>query len=277
MKAKALFFALSVLLPIKLLAQTGIGLYSTYDAYSEMISINIVNTTDKIMNIRNDNGTGHGSLISFHIKDKADETISHYNVAFFETAEYQRVISINPHSTKTFKYKLNNLLPLTISTGVYTVDANCFIRYAIPGIQAWTSFNRTLSIKITKLDLKIYTYNDNQHYQDVKITLQNLINDEIIIRNSNSHAQFTFLSEKGEVLGNSSYSFVMGKTDRPATFNIKPHTVVDLQYQFTEISKNITRQSEITYIKVNCTVLYGIPTQNKTSCYTQKDYTIKIK
>jgi hypothetical protein len=100
------------------------------------------------MRIRNDDGSGSGSLVQFHLKDKAGKEISLYDAAFFEGIDYQRFIDINPHSTKTFRYRLKFLCPSSHSaTDVYSVDVSCFMNYSIPEKELYEFFHKVLSVK----------------------------------------------------------------------------------------------------------------------------------
>ena len=95
MKIKNLLLLIIALMPMELMAQSDIGLSVSYLPSDTTILIHIANNADKTMRIRNDDGSGSGSLVQFHLKDKAGKEISLYDAAFFEGIYYQRFIDIN--------------------------------------------------------------------------------------------------------------------------------------------------------------------------------------
>ena len=144
MKIKNLLLLIIALMPMELMAQSDIGLSVSYLPSDTTILIHIANNADKTMRIRNDDG----SLVQFHLKDKAGKEISLYDAAFFEGIDYQRFIDINPHSTKTFRYRLKFLCPSSHSaTDVYSVDVSCFMNYSIPEKELYEFFHKVLSVK----------------------------------------------------------------------------------------------------------------------------------
>lgn len=146
MKIKNLLLLIIALMPMELMAQSDIGLSVSYLPSDTTILIHIANNADKTMRIRNDDGSG--SLVQFHLKDKAGKEISLYDAAFFEGIDYQRFIDINPHSTKTFRYRLKFLCPSSHSaTDVYSVDVSCFMNYSIPEKELYEFFHKVLSVK----------------------------------------------------------------------------------------------------------------------------------
>lgn len=148
MKIKNLLLLIIALMPMELMAQSDIGLSVSYLPSDNTILIHIANNADKTMRIRNDDGSGSGSLVQFHLKDKAGKEISLYDAAFFEGIDYQRFIDINPHSTKTFRYRLKFLCPSSHSaTDVYSVDVSCFMNYSIPEKELYEFFHKVLSVK----------------------------------------------------------------------------------------------------------------------------------
>lgn len=95
MKINSLLFVIVALLPMGLMAQSDITLGATYLPYESTILIHVVNSANKSMRIRNSYGASSGSLIQFHLKDKAGKEISLYDAVFYEGIDYQRFVSIN--------------------------------------------------------------------------------------------------------------------------------------------------------------------------------------
>ena len=105
-----------------LMAQPEIILGATYLPYENTILIHVVNSTDKSIRIRNSYGASSGSLIQFSLMDKAGKRISLYDAVFYEGIDYQRFVSINPRSTKTFRFPLKYMCPSSHSLAdVYSV------------------------------------------------------------------------------------------------------------------------------------------------------------
>lgn len=137
---------------MELMAQLDITLNATYLPSEEAILIHVGNNTEKTMRIYNSFNGGSGSLIQFHLKDKVGKEISLYDVIFYEGIDYQRFVSINPHSTKTFRFLLKHFCPSNRSTAdIYSVDASCFIDYSIPEEEKYEIIHKILPIK-TKQD-----------------------------------------------------------------------------------------------------------------------------
>ena len=119
MKIKNLLLLIIALMPMELMAQSDIGLSVSYLPSDTTILIH-----------------------------KAGKEISLYDAAFFEGIDYQRFIDINPHSTKTFRYRLKFLCPSSHSaTDVYSVDVSCFMNYSIPEKELYEFFHKVLSVK----------------------------------------------------------------------------------------------------------------------------------
>ncbi len=131
------------------MAQEDITVDASYLTSDSTIVIHLINNTDTPMRIRNDfGGTSSGSIIELHLKDKANKEISMYQAVFYEGVDYQRIVDINSHSTKTIKYPLKFLCPSSRNVSeIYSVDANYFIRYSIPEKNIYNRFNKVLSIK----------------------------------------------------------------------------------------------------------------------------------
>ena len=270
------FFCVIILLPIGLKAQP-IALTSNYDAYNGTILIHVINTTDKIMHIRNDSyGTGSGSYIHFRLKDKLGQTISFYDAIFSETVNYQKLININPNSSKTFKYYLNNLRSSKSTKEVYSVDANCFIRYAIPDKNIpWQSFDKTLPI-ITKQDLMIYPGYDS-HAKNMIITLSNASDHEISVRNPSSAVKFELLNQQGVKFATRSYPFIIKGTGAPSVIKIAPKSQVRLDYSFSQIAAGIADPSQVASVEAHFSAYYDIPAKNVTNALSARIYTFNAK
>lgn len=134
---------------MELMAQLDITLNATYLPSEEAILIHVGNNTEKTMRIRNSYGASSGSLIQFHLKDKADREISLYEAVFYEGIDYQAFVYINPRSTKTFRFLLKHLCPSNHSLAdIYSVDASCFINYSIPEEEKYEFIHKVLPIKI---------------------------------------------------------------------------------------------------------------------------------
>ena len=157
MKINCLLLVIMTLLSIRAMAQADITVDASYLPSDSTIVIYLVNNTDKPMRIFNNFGGGtSGSMIQFHLKDKTDKEISMYEAVFYEGVDYQRIVDINSNSTKTIKYPLKFLCPSSRNVSeIYSVDANCFIRYSIPEKNISAYLDKVLSIK-TKQDLMIY-------------------------------------------------------------------------------------------------------------------------
>jgi hypothetical protein len=272
MKTRNSLFIILLLLPIKLIGQTEFAINSSYDPYEDAILIHITNPTDKIMQIRNDDGTGSGSHMLFQLKDRTGEVFSYYEAVFFETADYQRFVSINPRSTKTFKYYMKHLQS-SYTTKVHSVDVDCYIRYSIPEKSRYEFVNKKISTKIIKPDLMILSQHDGRNL--IMIILSNTSDYEMIIRNSTTAIRFDFFDKKGELLGTTNAAFVQSGTT-PTTIKITQHSGVRFDYQLQDISKNITRQSEITTVKASCRVNYDIPSKNILNNSSSKNHMFKI-
>jgi hypothetical protein len=151
------------LLSIRAMAQEDITVDASYIPCDSTIVIHLVNNTDNQMRIFNNFGGGtSGSMIPFHLKDKAGKEISMYEAVFYEGVDYQRIVDINSHSTKTIKYPLKFLCPSSRNVSeIYSVDANYFIRYSIPEKNISAYLDKVLSIK-TKLDTIIYRDENKQ-------------------------------------------------------------------------------------------------------------------
>lgn len=234
-KIKIFILVIIALLPIKLLAQPDVTLAATYLPYESTILIHIVNYTDKTMRIYNSYDGGSGSIIQFHLKDKAGKEISLYDVIFYEGIDYQRFVSINPRSAKTFRFLLKHLCPSNHSPAdVYSVDASCFINYSIPEEERFEFIHKVLPIK-TKQDLMIHSMYDS-HNQDMMIVLYNTSDYEIVVRNSGTAIKFGFLDQQGTRLATRNYPFRLQESGSvPNIIKVAPRSEVRLTYLFSYI------------------------------------------
>lgn len=134
MKINSLLLVIMTLLSIRAMAQEDITVDASYIPCDSTIVIHLVNNTDNQMRIFNNFGGGtSGSMIQFHLKDKAGKEISMYEAVFYEGVDYQRIVHIHSHSTKTIKYPLKFLCPSSRSVSeIYSIDASCFVNYSIP-------------------------------------------------------------------------------------------------------------------------------------------------
>ena len=156
MKINSLLLVIMTLLSIRAMAQADITVDASYIPCDNTIVIHLVNNTDNQMRIYNSNEVTSWSIIQFSLKDKVGKEISLRDAVFYEGVDYQRIVNINPHSTKTTKYPLKFLCPSSRNVSeIYSVDANCFIRYSIPEKNISAYLDKVLSIK-TKQDLMIY-------------------------------------------------------------------------------------------------------------------------
>lgn len=277
MKIKSLLFVIIALLPVGLMAQSDIILGATYLPYESAILIHVVNSTNKSMRIRNSYGASSGSLIQFHLKDKAGKEISLYDVIFYEGIDYQRFVSISPRSTKTFRFLLKDLCPSNHSPAdVYSVDASCFINYSIPEEERFEFIHKVLPIK-TKQYLMIHSMYDS-HNQDMMIVLYNTSDYEIAVRNSGTAIKFNFLDQQGTRLATRNFPFrLRGSGSVPNIIKVAPHSEVRLTYLFSYISNGLAEQSRVTTIEANCSALYDIPSQNITNKSSSRIIPFKIK
>jgi len=277
MKTKNLLFAIIILLPIGLMAQSNLTISANYSPYESTILINLVNNTDKPMRIRNNYGGGtSGSLIQFHLKDKASKEISMYEATFYEGVNYQRFVDISPHSAKTIRYPLKSLCPSSRNVSeVYSVDASCFINYSIPEENRYDHFDKVLSIK-TNQDLMIYSGYDS-HAKKIMITLFNTSDFEMIVHNGGTYIQFRFLNQQGTKLSARSFPFILHESGTsPYSIKIAPRSNVTLAYLLSNISTGLA-ESAITTVEADCSAIYDIPTQGLTNKSSQRTCIIKIK
>ena len=277
MKINSLLFVIVALLPMGLMAQSDITLGATYLPYESTILIHVVNSANKSMRIRNSYGASSGSLIQFHLKDKAGKEISLYDAVFYEGLDYQRFVSINPRSTKTFRFLLRHLCPSNHSPAdVYSVDVSCFINYSIPEEERFEFIHKVLPIK-TKQDLMIHSMYDS-HNQDMMIVLYNTSDDEISVRNSGTAIKFELLDQQGTRLATRNFPFrLQGSGSVPNIIKIAPHSEVRLTYLFSYISNGLAEPSRVTTIEANCSALYDIPSQNITNKSSSRIISFKIK
>lgn len=272
---KNLLLIIIVLLPMGLMAQPEIILGATYLPYENTILVHVVNSTDKSIRIRNSYGASSGSLIQFSLMDKAGKRISLYDAVFYEGIDYQRFVSINPRSTKTFRFPLKYMCPSSHSLAdVYSVDASCFINYSIPEEERFEFIHKVLPIK-TKQDLMIYPGYDS-HNKCVMISLYNGSDYEMTIHNSRTTTQFVFLNQQGIKLG-TKMSSLSYSGSIPSTIKIAPHSSKVLSCSFINMIKGWLNESDITAVEMNCKMIYDIPEQKITNKSSQRSYTIKIK
>lgn len=275
MKINSLLFVIVALLPMGLMAQSDITLGATYLPYESTILIHVVNSANKSMRIRNSYGASSGSLIQFHLKDKAGKEISLYDAVFYEGIDYQRFVSINPRSTKTFRFLLRHLCPSNHSPAdVYSVDASCFINYSIPEEERFEFIHKVLPIK-TKQDLMIYSGYDSYN-KNIMITLLNESGYEMTVHNSSAVVQFVFLDQKGLKLGTRTSSLSYSGSI-PSSIKIAPHSSKVLSCSFVNMIKGELDESDIMAVEMNCRLTYDIPDQKVTNKSSQRTYTIKIK
>ena len=156
MKTKSLLWVIMTLLSIKTMAQEDITVDASYLTSDSTILIHLVNNTDNQMRIYNSDEGTTGSFIQFSLKDKNGKEISLRTVVYYEGVDYQRIVNISPHSTKTIKYPLKFLCPSSRSVSeIYSIDDSCFVNYSIPEQKRFDNIDKVLSIK-TKQDLMIY-------------------------------------------------------------------------------------------------------------------------
>ena len=277
MKIKNLLLIIIVLLPMGLMAQPEIILGATYLPYENTILIHVVNSTDKSIRIRNSYGASSGSLIQFSLMDKAGKRISLYDAVFYEGIDYQRFVSINPRSTKTFRFPLKYMCPSSHSLAdVYSVDASCFINYSIPEEERFEFIHKVLPIK-TKQDLMIHSMYDS-HNQNMMIVLYNTSDYEIAVRNSGTAIKFGFLDQQGTRLATRNYPFRLQESGSVLNIiKVAPRSEVRLTYLFSYISNGLAEQSRVTTIEASCSALYDIPSQNITNKSSSRIVTFKIK
>ena len=164
-------------------------------------------------------------------------------------------------------------LQSSYTTKVYSVDVDCYIRYSIPEKSRYEFVNKKISTKIIKPDLMILSQHDGRNL--IMIILSNTSDYEMIIRNSTTAIRFDFFDKKGELLGTTNAAFVQSGST-PTTIKITQHSGVRFDYQLQDISKNITRQSEITTVKASCRVNYDIPSKNILNNSSSKNHMFKI-
>lgn len=278
MKTKNLLFAIIILLPIGLTAQSDFAISATYSPYEYEILIHLVNNTDKPMRIRNNygGGGGSGSYVQFHLKDKAGKLIRvYYDVVFLEGVDYQRFVDISPRSSKTIRYPLKSLCPSSRNVWeIYSVDARCFISYSIPEKDIYENIHQVLTIN-TKQDLMIYSGYDS-HAKNMIITLSNTSDYEISVRNPTSAVKFELLNQQGAKFATRSYPFIIKGSGAPNVIKIAPKSDVRLDYSFSQFAAGIADPSQVASVEVNCSAYYDIPAKNVTNAFSGRTFTFKI-
>ena len=305
MKINSLLLVIMTLLSIRAMAQEDITVDASYIPCDSTIVIHLVNNTDNQMRIFNNFGGGtSGSMIQFHLKDKAGKEISMYEAVFYEGVDYQRIVDINSHSTKTIKYPLKFLCPSSRNVSeIYSVDANYFIRYSIPEKNISAYLDKVLSIK-TKLDTIIYRDENKQfiigqsiramaqaditvdasYIQcDSTIVIQLVNNTDKPMRifnnfgggTSGSMIQFHLKDKAGKEISMYEAVFYEG-VDYQRIVDINSHSTKTIKYPLKFLCPSSRNVSEIYSVDANCFIRYSIPEKN-ISAYLDKVLSIKTK
>ena len=292
MKINSLLLVIMTLLSIRAMAQEDITVDASYIPCDSTIVIHLVNNTDNQMRIFNNFGGGtSGSMIQFHLKDKAGKEISMYEAVFYEGVDYQRIVDINSHSTKTIKYPLKFLCPSSRNVSeIYSVDANYFIRYSIPEKNISAYLDKVLSIK-TKLDTIIYRDENKQFIigQSIKamtqadiavdafylpcdstivIHLGNNTDKLIRIRNdyggtsSGSIIELHLKDKANKEISMYQAVFYEG-VDYQHFVDINPHSTKTIKYPLKFFCPSSRSVSEIYSVDASCFIDYIIPEQEK--------------
>ena len=276
MKTKSLLWVIMTLLSIKTMAQADITVDASYLPYESTILIHLVNNTDNQMRIYNSDEGTTGSFIQFSLKDKNGKEISLRTVVYYEGVDYQRIVNISPHSTKTIKYPLKFLCPSSRSVSeIYSIDASCFVNYSIPERKRFDNIDKVLSIK-TQQDLMIYRGYDS-YAKRIMITLSNTSDHEMIVHNGGTYIQFRFLNQQRTILSARDFPFILRESRAtPYKIKIAPHSSAELAYQLGDIGTGLA-EAEIAMIEIDCSAIYDIPAQNLTNQSSKRVCIIAIK
>ena len=276
MKTRNILLVIIILLPIGLTAQSDFAISATYSPYEYTIFIHLVNNTDKPMRIRNSFlDTGSGSIVQFHLKDKAGKEISVYDAVFGEGVNYQHFVDINPRSAKTIKFLLQFMVPSSRDVSeVYSVEASCFIRYLISEKNEYDYFDKILTIN-TKQDLMIGPRYDT-YAQNMIIYLKNTSDYEMKIRNSGSAVKLGLLNQEGTEFATNSYSFLIKGTGAPDVIRIAPNSEVRLDYDLSQLSAGLADPSQVS-VEVKFSAYYDIPAKNIAKAFSGRTYKFKLK
>lgn len=94
------------------------------------LTVVLTNTSNNMLSIRNDDGTGQGSLLLFVFVNSSWNEIDHFERNFNAPFETKRIVQIAPRNSMTFKYRFGDMLD---SKGATAVKIDCFIRYFVLG------------------------------------------------------------------------------------------------------------------------------------------------
>ncbi len=283
------------LLSIRAMAQADITVSASYLPCDSIILIHLANNTDNQMLIYNSDEGTTGSFIQFSLKDKNGKEISLRTVVYYEGVDYQRIVNIDPHSTKTIKYPLRFLYPSSRSVSeIYSVDASCFVNYSIPEQKRFDNTDKVLSIK-TKQNMIIYRddiRDENKQFiigQSIKamtqaditvdafylpcdstivIHLGNNTDKLIRIRNdyggtsSGSIIELHLKDKANKEISMYQAVFYEG-VDYQHFVDINPHSTKTIKYPLKFFCPSSRSVSEIYSVDASCFIDYIIPEQEK--------------
>ena len=308
MKINSLLLVIMTLLSIRAMAQADITVDASYIPCDNTIVIHLVNNTDNQMRIYNSNEVTSWSIIQFSLKDKVGKEISLRDAVFYEGVDYQRIVNINPHSTKTTKYPLKFLCPSSRNVSeIYSVDASCFIDYSIPEQKRFGSLHKVLSIK-TKQDTMIYRddiRDENKQFiigQSIRAMAQADItvdasyiqcDSTIVIQlvNNTDKPMRIFNNFGGGTSGSMIQFHLKDKTDKDISMyeavfyegvdyqrivDINSNSTKTIKYPLKFLCPSSRNVSEIYSVDANCFIRYSIPEKN-ISAYLDKVLSIKTK
>ena len=291
MKINSLLLVIMTLLSIRAMAQADITVDASYIPCDNTIVIHLVNNTDNQMRIYNSNEVTSWSIIQFSLKDKVGKEISLRDAVFYEGVDYQRIVNINPHSTKTTKYPLKFLCPSSRNVSeIYSVDANYFIRYSIPEKNISAYLDKVLSIK-TKLDTIIYRDENKQFIigqsikamtqADITVDAFYLPSDSTIVIHLGNNTD-KLIRIRNDYGGTSSGSIIelhlKDKANKEISMyqavfyegvdyqhfvDINPHSTKTIKYPLKFFCPSSRSVSEIYSVDASCFIDYIIPEQEK--------------
>lgn len=123
-----------LLLSGALLAQENLKVTFSYTGRgsSKTMLVVLTNSSDEMMIVRNDDGTGMGSLLQFAFLDSNKQEVGFLECNFNAPySEYKRLIKIAPHSSASFNFSLGSLRKMGKKSSQLStsVRVNCFIHY----------------------------------------------------------------------------------------------------------------------------------------------------
>ena len=161
---KYLLCVIGIMISGVALAQECLQVSYSFEGYGENKSMQIVlkNLSGELMRIRNDDGTGSGSLLQFIFLDAngKETAVSECNfVAPY--SEVERFVKIDPYSLASFKYNLGALREQRKKQeqlGV-SVTINCFVHYTTASqTQLRAPYHECFNLLLTQTEMEHFIY-----------------------------------------------------------------------------------------------------------------------